>query len=195
MHQVMLVQSRTSHSAELVKRCGLRTSSNKSFPQISVRSMGWTIHILPSHASTKTSRTWKFKAFYSNAWSKYYWKWKPTWSPETSLHYQYWLMWALDIRMSCQNQDLERKETWPKKIRHDIIKSGLPPSSQAISSLRWILHITIVCSLHRWGCRSQSRRCNSRSWDLLRNLNIQPGQLLQLKVQHPDSLWKPKSIM
>ena len=30
MHQMMLVQSRTSHSAELVKRCGLRTSSNNS---------------------------------------------------------------------------------------------------------------------------------------------------------------------
>ena len=85
--------------------------------------MGWTICILPSHASTKTSRTWKFTGFYSNASSKYDWKWKATWNPETFLHYQYRLMWALDIRMSCQNQDLQRKETCPGKIRHDIIKS------------------------------------------------------------------------
>ena len=32
-----------------------------------VRSMGATICILPSHVSTKTSRTWKFGAFYPNA--------------------------------------------------------------------------------------------------------------------------------
>ena len=41
-------------------------------PQISVRSIGCTLHILPSHAPTKTSRTWKFEAFYPNAWNKYY---------------------------------------------------------------------------------------------------------------------------
>ena len=46
----------------------------QQLPQISVRSMGWTVRILPSHASTKTSRTWKFGAFYPNAWNKYCWK-------------------------------------------------------------------------------------------------------------------------
>ena len=48
-------------------------SLKPQMPQIGVRSIGCTLRILPSHASTKTSRTWKFEAFYPNAWNKYYW--------------------------------------------------------------------------------------------------------------------------
>ncbi len=53
-----------------------------------VKSMGATICILPSHASTKTSRTWKFGVFQCDNYAMFgvhiLGKWKPTWSHETS---------------------------------------------------------------------------------------------------------------